>query len=138
MTCVIGFVGMRRTAAAIYRADLVRTVGLDQNHSAVTDDYSAVNHVALIVLIGMLDRPKKSEHPIVHLDGLWFMKRLRVRRDVKNQHSDQTEKGVHFDLLFGIGQPLLMVPLSRFGSERNCRLTPRLSRNRLKPIVRFR
>ena len=78
----------------------------------------------------MLDRPKKSEHPIVHLEGLCFVKRLRVRRDVKNQHSDQTEKGVHFDLLFGIGHPLLMVPLSRFGSERNYRLTLTAERRR--------
>jgi hypothetical protein len=82
-------------------ADFVRTAGLDQNHSSVTDDDSGVDHVALIVLIRRLDQPKKGEHPIVDFDGPWFLKRLGARRDVTNQHSNHTEKCFHFDLFFG-------------------------------------
>ena len=39
------------------------TAGLDQNHSGVTDDYSGVNHVALIVLIGHAGSAQEERPP---------------------------------------------------------------------------
>ena len=75
--------------------------GINQNHSLVTDDDSGVNHGALIVVICMLDRAEKSEHPIVDLDGPWLVKCLCASHAVRNQHCDQTKKGFHFNLRLG-------------------------------------